>query len=175
MSEPDAYNAIRRVLLGESSVTTLLLPQDSIPGLTEGAPIFAYEYPRKKTGAAATTYIGHDWAALLKARTVKLLQIAPSGRVPSGGDSSRALWSRPRFDLLSYAPTYSQAMQVLLTAEKYLKALSRVRAALTGGTALVHDVTVEGGPINFVDPDVDCPVVVGIYAASFAEEYVSVA
>jgi hypothetical protein len=173
VSEPDAYNAIRRVLLNETSVTTLLLPQASLTGLTEGAPIFAYEYPRKKVGAAATVYIGHDWAALLKALSVKLLLVSPSGRVPSGGDTSRALWSRPRFDLLSFAPTKSQAMQVLLTAEKYLKALSRVRATLTGGAALVHDVTIEGGPINFVDPDVACPVVVGIYAASIAEEWVA--
>ena len=172
MNEPDAYNAIRRVLLDEETVTDLLLPQDALTGLTS-PPIFGYEYPRQDPAAAATSYLGHDWAALLKARVVKLLVVSPSGRVPSGGDTSRALWSRPRFDLLSYAPTYSLAMQVLLTAEKYLKSLSRVRAQLTGGYALVHDVTVEGGPIRFVDPDVDCPVAVGIYAASFAEEWVA--
>jgi hypothetical protein len=165
---PNAPNAIRRILLDESSVAGLLDDQDALPGLAT-PPIFAFEYPRK------TAQQPHDYAALLSQRSIRLLLVSQSGRVPSGGDTSRALWSRPRFDLLSYAPTYSIAMAVLLAAEKHLKALSRARAALTDGTVLVHDVTVEGGPINFVDPDVECPVVVGIYAASFAEEYVSVA
>ena len=165
---PNACNAIRRVLLEESSVADLLDNQAALPSLAV-PPIFAFEYPRK------TAQQPHDYAALLSQRAIRLLLVSPAGRAPSGGDTSRALWSRPRFDLLSYAPTFSLAMAVLLAAEKHLKALSRVRASLTDGTALIHDVTVEGGPISFVDPDLDCPVVVGIYAASLAEEFVSVA
>lgn len=163
---PNAPNAIRRILLDESSVADLLDDQDALPGLAV-PPIFAFEYPRKTAAQV------HDYAALLSQRAIRLLLVSPSGRVPSGGDSSRALWSRPRFDLLSYAPTYSIAMTVLLAAEKHLKALTRVRASLSDGTALVHDCTIEGGPISFADPDTDCPVVVGIYAASLAEEYVA--
>ena len=168
MSMPDAYAAIRRILLDETSVTALLLPQTPLPALA-AAPIFALEYPRK------TAQQPHDYAALLSQRSIKLLLVSPSGRAPSGGDTSRALWHRPRFDLLSYGQTYGEAMKVHLAAEAYLKELSRVRADLSTGTALVHDVVVEGGPISFVDPDVDCPVVVGIYAASFAEEFVEIA
>lgn len=174
MTAPDPMHAIRRVLLDASSVTALLLPQAALPELTE-APIFAYEYPNKIAGQPRTNYLGHDWPALLKARQIELLLITPSGRVGSGGDTSRALWSRPRFDLQAYGRSYSRAAAVLRAAEQYLKALSRVRAVLDDGIALVHDATLEGGPIRFPDPDTDAPVVVGICAASIAEEFVEVA
>jgi len=168
MTMADPYDAIRRVLIDESSVANLLLPQDALPGLAV-PPIFAGEFPRK------TAQQPHDYAALLSQRSIKLLLVSPTGRAPSGGDTSRALWHRPRFDLLSYGPTFHEAMTVHLAAEAELKDLFRRRASLTGGYALVHDVAIEGGPISFVDPDTDCPVVVGIYAASVAEEFVSVA
>ena len=168
MATPNPYDAIRRLLLNETSVTSLLLPQAKLPSLAV-APIFAFEFPRK------TAQQPYDFAALLAQRTIKLLLVTPSGRVPSGGDTSRAPWHRPRFDLQSFAETYDEAMKVLAAAEAYLKDLSRDRAALTGGYALVHDVTIEGGPISFADPDTDCPVVVGIYAASVAEQFVEIA
>lgn len=174
MTMPDPYHAWRRLLLDRSSITDLLLPQDSLPSLAT-APIFAYGYPRKVAGDPATGYTGHDWAALLKARAVRMVLITPSGRVRSGGDTSRAAWSRPRADVQCYGRTESEAGQLRQAIEEYLKQVSRVRAVLSTGTALIHDVTVEGGPISFPDPETDAPVEVGIYAASVAEEFVEVA
>lgn len=166
MTFPDPYAAVRLALIGEPSVATLLLPQTSLPGLAT-PPVFALEYPRK------TTEQPHDYAALLKARSIKLLLISPSGRAGSPADDSRALWSRPRFDLLAYAQTFGEAARLHWAAYAYLKQLSRVRAATSTGIALIHDVTVEGGPVEFNDPDTDAPVVVGIYAMSVAEEFVA--
>ena len=171
MTVPDPVHVMSKVLLGESTITGLLLPQAALTGLAT-PPIFGYEYPRKETGKPASSVLGHDWAGLLKARSIELVLVAPSGRVPSGGDTSRAPWGRPRMDVQVYGRTYAAAATVLLAIHEYLKALSRVRAVLSGGTALLHDVTVEGGPISFPDPDTDSPVVVGIYAASVAEEFV---
>jgi len=169
---PNVCNAIRRILLNQAGITTLLLPQTALAGLTI-APIFAFNYPRKVAGQPATGYTGHDWAALLNQKSIRLVLITPSGRVASGGDSSRAPWSRPRIDIQCYGRTEDDAMTVHLAIEAFLKELSNARAALTGGTALVHDVTVEGGPLLFPDPDTDAPIATGIYAASFAEQYVA--
>lgn len=172
MVRPDPYHAMRRVLLNQASITNLLLPQDSIGSLAT-APIFAYDYPRKVVAAAPTGYTGHDWVGLLKAKSVKLVLITPSGRVRSAGDESRVPFSRPRMDIQVYGRTDSEAAAVLWAIEDYLKQVGRVRAALTTGVALVHDVTVDGGPISFPDPDTDSPVMVGIYAASVAEVHVA--
>ena len=168
MTVPEPFAAIRKVLLDEDTITDLLLPQAALPSLAT-APIFAYEYPRKIANAPQTGYTGHDWAALLTARSIELVLITPAGRLGSGGDSSRAPWSRARFDVQCLGRTYSTAAAVHWAIYEYLKGLSNVRASLTGGTALVFDVTVEGGPISFPDPTVECPVVVGTYAASVAE------
>lgn len=169
---PDPYKALRLVMLGEASITSLLLPQTALPTLAT-APIFAYTYPRKVTGAPLTGYTGHDFASLLNQKLIRLVLITPSGRVQSGGDTTRAQWSRPRMDIQVYGRTESEAMDVHLAIEEFLKALSNERAVLSGGVALIRDVTVEGGPIEFPDPDTDAPIVTGIYAASFAEQYVA--
>lgn len=171
---PDPYAAMRRILLNQASITGLLLPQTSLAGLTT-APIFALSYPRKVTGAPATGYTGHDWAALLNQKAIRMVLITASGRVTSGGDRSRAPWSRPRMDIQSFGRTPGDAMTVHLAVEAFLKALSDERAVLSGGSALIRDCTVEGGPLSFVDPDTDAPEVVGIYAASFVEQFVAVA
>lgn len=168
MSVPEPFAAIRRVLLDEETITDLLLPQAALPSLAT-APIFAYEYPRKVANAPATGYTGHDWAALLANRSIDLVLITPAGRVQSGGDSSRAPWSRARFDVQCYGRTYASAAAVHWAVYEYLKALSNARATLSDGTALVWDATVEGGLISFPDPQTECPVVVGTYAASVAE------
>jgi hypothetical protein len=76
---------------------------------------------------------------------------------------------------MAYGRSEFAAMRLLLTAEEFLKNLSQRRAVLPDGTALVYDVTVEGGPIPFPDPDTEAPVAVGIYAATVAEQFVSVA
>lgn len=172
MTMPSPYNAIRRLLLGQVSITTLLLPQTPLAGLLT-APIFAGDYPRKAAGAPSSSLLGYDWAALLTQRSIRLVLITPSGRVASGGDSTRAPWHRPRFDVQCYGRTDEDAMTLHLAIEAYLKDLSNGRAILTAGTALVRDVTVEGGPISFPDPDTEAPEVVGIYAASFIEEFVA--
>jgi hypothetical protein len=174
VSVPDPYAALVKAMSAEDSITDLLLPQAALPGLTV-PPIFALSYPRKEAGVPAGDVRSFDWTALLQARAIRMLLISPSGRVPSGGDTSRAPWSRPRFDVLSYGPTYSAASAAHWAVYAFLKDLSRVRAVLSSGTALIHDATVEGGPISFPDPDTDSPVMVGIYAASMAEEFVSVA
>lgn len=174
MSVPDPMAVIRRVLLDEESVTDLLLPQTQLPSLAT-APIFAYEYPRKVTGHPQTGYTGHDWAALLQAKSIEMVLITPSGRIASGSDNSRVPFSRPRFDVQVFGRTFSTAAAVHWAIYEYLKALGQVRAVLSGGTAHLFDCTVEGGPISFPDPDVECPVVTGIYAASVAEQYVEVA
>ena len=173
MTVPDVAVMGRLALLGESSVTSLLLPQTALPSLAT-APIFAYEYPRKVTGAPATGYTGHDWANLLKNRAIEMVLVTVSGRVNSGADTSRSPWGRVRLDVQTYGRTYLSAAAVHWAIYEYLKELHRVRVALSGGTALLHDVTVEGGPISFPDPDTDgCPVMVGMYAATVAEEYVA--
>src|SRR5688500_16648690 len=164
MAIPNPYDAMRRVMLNQAAITSLLLPQTALAGLAT-APIFSGEYPRKVTNAPATGYTGHDWAALLNQKLIRLVLITASGRVASGGDSSRAQWSRPRMDVQVYGRTASDAMSVLLEIEAVLKALGQARAALTAGTALIHDVTVEGRPISFPDPDTDAPIATGIYAA----------
>lgn len=172
MAMPDPFAAMRQVLLGESSITSLLLPQAALPGLLV-APIFALGYPRKVAGQPATGYTGHDWAALFNQKAIRAILITSSGRVASGGDASRAPWSRPRMDLQFYGRTEADAMAVYLATEPVLKALSNRRAVLSGGTALLRDVTVEGGPLIFPDPETDAPIVTGIYAPSFIEEFVA--
>jgi hypothetical protein len=172
MAHPNAYNAVRRILLGQTSVTDLLLPQGSLTGLTT-APIFALQYPRKVAGAPATGYTGHDWAALLGQQLIRMVLITPSGRVASGGDTTRAPWSRPRMDVQSFGRTDDDAMIVHLAIEAVLKDLSNARAVLSTGTVLIRDVTIEGGPLSFPDPDTEAPEVVGIYAASLIEEFVA--
>ncbi len=175
MAVPDPYAAMRKILLGEASITTLLLPQSALTGLTV-APIFALSYPRKVAGAAVTGYTGHDWAALLNQKAIRMVLITASGRVTSGGDASRAPWSRPRMDIQSFGRTEGDAMTLHLTIEAFLKQLANKRAALTGGSALIRDCTIEGGPLGpFPDPETDAPEVVGIYAASFVEQFVAVA
>ena len=161
----DPYAAMRRILLAESSITDLLLPQDALPGLAT-APIFALGYPRQVTGAAATGYTGHDWNALLQRRAIRMVLITPSGRVGSGGDDSRAPWGRPRMDVQCYGRSEGDAMALHLTVEAFMKQLDNARAVITAGTARIADVTVDGGPISFPDPDTDAPIVTGIYAAS---------
>lgn len=173
MTVPDPATLMRRVALDQASITTLLLPQTALPGLLT-APIFAYEYPRKVAGQPASGYSGHDWSDLLTRRLIELVLITPAGRVASAADQSRAQWSRFRFDVQTYGRTFVSAAAVHWAVYEYFKSLSNVRAVLGGGTALVHDVTVEAGPISFPDPDTDgCPVMVGTYAASVAEQFVA--
>lgn len=166
------YNAMRRILLDESTVTSLLLPQTALPSLAT-APIFAGNYPRKVESAPLTGYTGHDWAALLTQHAIRMILITPSGRVASGGDESRAPWSRPRMDIQFFGLDEDDAISGLLTVERFLKGVSNVRATLTGGTALIRDVTVEGGPIAFPDPTTEAPEAVGIYGVTFIEEAVA--
>lgn len=173
IAPPDPMAVIRLAMLGESSITDLLLPQAALPGLTEDAPIFAYEYPRKESGKPTTAYTGHDWAALLQARSIRMVLLMPSGRRPSTGDNSRAPIQAPRFDVWSFGRTKGDATIVHWAVYAYLKNLSRVRAVLSTGTALLHDVVIEGGPITFNDQDTDAPVVLGTYSADVAEEYVA--
>lgn len=162
----DPYAAMRRILLAEASITSLLLPQTALPSLAT-APIFALGYPRKVVGDPLTAYTGHDWNALLKAKAIRMVLITASGRVTSGGDSSRAPWSRPRMDIQCYGRTEGDAMTVHLTIEAFLKGLEDARATLTAGVVRIADVTVDGGPIGpFPDPDTAAPIVTGIYAAS---------
>src|SRR5690606_21030243 len=105
---------MRRILLDEDSVTDLLLPQTALPSLVL-PPIFAGNYPRKVAGASPTLYTGHDWHELLTNRAIRMVLITASGRLDSGGDSSRAPWSRPRMDIQCFGPTENDAMTVLLT------------------------------------------------------------
>lgn len=168
MAVPDPYAAMRRILLDEESLTDLLLPQSSLTGLTV-APIFALSYPRKVAGAPATGYTGHDWAALLNQRAIRMVLITASGRVASVGDNSRVPFSRPRMDIQCYGRSESDAMTVHLAIYGFLKDMANARASLTGSTALLYDVTIEGGPLAFVDPVTEAPEVVGIYAATAAE------
>ena len=172
MSVPNDIAATRLILLGESSITDLLLPQDKLPSLTV-APIFALAYPRKVTGAPQTGYTGHDWAALLAQKAVRIVVIRPAGRIASGADESRAPWSRRRQDIEVYGPTEGDALVVLDAIEVFLKGASNERAVLSGGTALIRDYTVEGGPLQFPDPTTEAPEAVGTYGASFIEEFVA--
>lgn len=172
MSVPNDIAATRQILLGASSVTSLLLPQTAIPNLAT-APIFALAYPRKEVGAPQTGYTGHDWAALLNQKAVRIVVVRPSGRIASGGDQSRAPWSRRRQDIEVYGRTEGDAMVVLDAIEAFLKGASNARAVLSGGTALIRDFTVEGGPLQFPDPVTEAPEAVGTYGASFIEEFVA--
>lgn len=172
MSTPDPITAQRLLLLSEASVTALLLPQAALPSLAT-APIFAYEYPRRRPGDALTGYTGHDWSALLHQRAIDLVLITPSGRIDSGGDSTRAPWSRVRFDVQTYGRTDVTASAVHWAIYEFLKEVSNRRAILSAGHAPIRDVTIEGGPISFPDPTTECPVMVGIYAATVVEEYVA--
>ena len=76
-------------------------------------------------------------------------------------------------DVQCFGRTEDDAMTVWLAVEAWAKALSNVRSVLTGGTALIRDCTVEGGPLPFPDPQTEAPEVVGIYAPSFIEEFVA--
>lgn len=174
MSVPNDIAATRTILLGESSITSLLLPQDSIPNLAT-APIFALAYPRKVTGASDTGYTGHDWATLLNQQAVRIVVVRPSGRINSGADNSRAPWSRRRQDIECYGRTEGDALVLLDVIEAFLKSVSDERAVQTAGTALVRDYTVEGGPLLFPDPVTEAPEAVGTFGASFIEEFVAVA
>lgn len=169
MTIPDPYSATRLLLLSDAGIAAAMLPQTALPGLAT-APIFAHEWPRKVPNAPASGYTGHDFTALLQAKQIRLVLITASGRVQSGGDTTRAPWSRPRMDIQVYGRTATDAMLLHLQIEEFLKAVSNGRASMSGGViASLRDYTVEGGPIPFPDPDTDAPIVTGIYAASFAE------
>lgn len=172
MSVPDPFAAMRRILLDEASVTDLLLPQDALPQLAT-PPIFALNYPRLEAGKPKTGYTGHDWAALLNQKSIRMVLITSAGREPSVGDASRVPFSRPRMDIQCYGRSESDAMAVHLAVEAFLKQLGQARAVLSGGTVRIADVTVTGGPIQFPDPQTEAPIVTGTYAASFIEEYVA--
>ena len=169
MTVPDPAAAMRLLLLGEDTVTDLLLPQAALPTLAT-PPIFAYEYPRKDATKPQTEYGGHNWAALLQARSIELVLITAAGRVNSGGDLSRAPWSRVRLDVQTYGRTYMSASAVHWAIYEYLKALGQAHATLSGGTAPIRDVTIEAGPISFPDPITESPVMVGTYAATVVEQ-----
>ena len=173
MTIPDAAVMGRLALLGESSVTSLLLPQAQLPSLAT-APVFAYEYPRKVTGAPLTGYTGHDWASLLKNRAIEMVLVTVSGRVDASADSTRSPWGRVRLDVQTYGRTYLAAAAVHWAIYEFFKNVHRTRVTLSGGTALIHDLTIEGGPLSFPDPDMDgCPVMVGIYGMTVAEAFVA--
>lgn len=172
MTAANPYNALRVIMLGEASITSELLPQAALPNLAT-APIFVGRYPRKREGVAQTAYEGHDWAALLHQQAIKMILITASGRAASGGDTTRAPWSRPRMDVQAFGRDEDEALGLLLIVEAFLKELSNARAALATGTVLIRDVTVEGGPIEFPDPETEAPEAVGIYAASAIEEFVA--
>lgn len=172
MSVPNHYNAVARLLRDEATVGGTLLPQASLPSLAT-PPVFALNYPRKDPSAPATSLLGHDWAALLHQRAIRMILITASGRVPSGGDTTRAPWGRPRMDVQCYGRTDSEAMDLWLACEAYLKELSNARAVLSAGTVLIRDVTIEGGPIEFPDPETEAPEAVGIIAASAIQEFVA--
>lgn len=172
MSVPNDIAATRLILLGEESITDELLPQASIPNLAI-APIFALGYPRKESGKPQTVYAGHDWAGRLAAKDVRIVVVRPSGRIRSGGDESRAPWSRRRQDIEVYGRTEGEAAALLDLIEAFLKSVSNARAVMPDGTALVRDYTIEGGPLNFPDPVTEAPEAVGIYGASFIEAFVA--
>lgn len=172
MSVPNDIAATRTILLGQASITALLLPQDAIPNLTV-APIFALGYPRKVVGAPQTGYTGHDWAALLNQQAVHIVVVRPSGRINSGGDDSYAPWSRRRQDIEVYGRTAGEALVILAEIEAFLKSASNQRAVQSGGAALIRDYTVEGGPLQFDDPVTEAPEAVGTYGASLIEEFVA--
>ena len=142
---PDAMNAIRRGLLDQTEIADAAEDR-----------IYAYKIPR------AVVDGGLERAIIL---------VRPSGRSPSVGDRSRALIGRPRFDLWHYGASVDEAGALYWLTYEWLKELSRVRVALTDGDALIHDAVVEGGPLHFDDPDSDAPVVMGVYSADVAEEY----
>lgn len=142
---PDPMHAVR----------VWLLAQTGIANLTDDR-VYAYQVPRAVTDAGMSRAI---------------LLVRPSGRSPSVGDRSRALIGRPRFDVFSYGETADEAAVLHWLAYELLKDLSRARVALADGDALIHDVVVEGGPLHFNDPDSDAPVVVGVYSADIAEEF----
>lgn len=172
MAQPDPFATMRSILLGETSITSLLLPQTALPSLTV-APIFALSYPRKVAGAAQTGYTGHDWAALLQQQAIRLVLITAAGRIASVGDTTRVPYSRPRMDIQCFGRSESDAMTVYLAVDAFLKEMSNERAALSAGTSLIRDVTVEGGPLSFDDPTTEAPEIVGTYGASFIEAFVA--
>ena len=166
MTAPDPINAVRLALLGQSSITSLLLPQTALPGLAT-APIFGYEYPAK------TAQQTHDYAALLAAKLIRLVVISPAGRRRMAGDRGYAPIGSVRFDVLSYGRSKSDAAVAHWAIYEYLKELDRASVTMTAGIALIHSVVVEAGPIAFTDQDTMTPVVAGTYAAAVAEEFVA--
>lgn len=172
MSQPNAYNATAAVLRGAAPISALLKPQTALPNLVT-VPVFALNYPRLDPAQPQTRLDGHDWATLLHQKVIRMILITPSGRVASGGDSTRAPWGRPRMDVQAFGRTDNDAMELLLEALAYLKQVSNAHAVLSGGTVRFGDYTIEGGPIEFPDPETEAPEAVGIVAASLIEEFVA--
>ena len=162
---PDPVNAVRLALLGQSAITSLLLPQTALPGLAT-APIFGYEWPAK------TAQQTHDYTALLGQRVIRLVVISPAGRRPMQ-DAGYAPIGAPRFDVLSYGRTKSDAAVAAHAIHEYLRQLDRARVVMTAGDALIHSAIVESGPIAFTDQDTNTPVVSYTYSAAIAEEFVA--
>lgn len=166
IAPPDPLAIIRSALLGATTVTDVLLPQASLPSATT-APIFAYEYPRKSASQP------FDYAALLASRSIRLVLLMPAGRRPGQGDASYAPIQAPRFDVWSFGRSRGDATVAYWAVYAFFKNLSRVRAEISTGTTLLHDVVVEGGPLSFNDTDTDAPVVLGTFSADVSEEYLA--
>lgn len=160
VAAPDAVNAVRAALLADATVRAA-----AEIGVT-GNAIFAYEYPAKTAGQPI------DYAAELSARTRRLVLLKPAGRRRLQ-DQGYALIGAPRFDVWNYGRSGNDAAALHWITYAFLKDLADARVTLSGGVVSIRSVLVEAGPIDFIDPDTNAPVVVGTYAAPVAEEFVA--
>lgn len=157
---PDPLNAIRALMVADATVKAA-----AEVGVS-GNAIFAYEWPAR----TATQTI--DYSAQLAQRARRLIVLKPAGRRRLQ-DMGYALISAPRFDVWNYGRSANDAAALHAVTYAFLKDLADEQPTLSGGLVSVRSVTVEAGPFDFLDPDVNAPVVVGTYAAVIAEEFVA--
>lgn len=92
----------------------------------------------------------------------KCIVLSPSGG--PGNDSVQPL-GYTRFDARCYGASHVDAYAVYQAFREWAREQAQARA----GGALIYHVTIESGPIYTREPDVDWPMVLGVYQVMASE------
>lgn len=111
-----------------------------------GARVYVPELPRA------------DAAAMPR----KALVLSPSG---GAGNTSPAPIGDTRFDAKCYGATHLEAAAVYYAFREFARELAQSRV----GGALVYALSIETGPIQTREPEVDWPMVLGVFMVTASE------
>jgi hypothetical protein len=92
----------------------------------------------------------------------KCIVLTPSG---GPGNGSTAPIGDTRFDAKCYGATALEAAQVYYAFREFARELAQTRA----GGALIYAVSIETGPTHTREPEVDWPMVLGVFRVTASE------